>query len=273
MSQAGVTVVVTSYEDERVEQTLSSLAGQRREPDEVILADGSRDEAFVSWLTGLAEDHDARVVHEEGASVARARNRALEAASGGIVAFLDTDQWAPDPWLGRLVRPLEEGSLDWTGGPTRPLAPMDLVALKEARLYEAAREDPTRIPMGNSAWTMHVFDEVGPFDERLSMGGEDWDLALRAKQAGFEGGLVADAWVEHDLTGLDSYRTVAKKQFQYNVGGGMAYLKNRSLAKRASMDLPRVERHWFDLVEPVLKIAALPVAWWRLRQSSEDADG
>lgn len=270
MTRRDVTVVLTSYEDLRIEGTLASLDDQERKPDEILIADGSVDEAFRERLDELAQAHGARIVHEAHCSVAGARNLALEAGEGSILAFLDTDQRAPEPWLAALVAPIEAGAVDWTGGPTQPITEHELMALKEARLYEAAREDPTRIPMGNSAWSREIFDAVGGFDERLSMGGEDWDLALRAAEAGFEGQLVDDAWVYHDLSALDSYWTIAKKQYRYNVGGAMAYLKNKRMADRAKSQFPNVERHWFDLVEPVLKAAALPVAWWRLRRLDEE---
>jgi GT2 family glycosyltransferase len=259
------TVILTSYEDERIEGTLASLDDQERAPDQVLITDGSRDGAFRTWLDEVADQHGAEIVHEPGSTVASARNLALPAATGDILVFLDTDQQAPPHWLATLVAPIEADEADWTGGPTRPMVSLDLMALKEQRLYAAAREDPTRIPMGNSAWHRRVFDEVGGFDERLSRGGEDWDLALRASAAGFQGQLVEEAWVTHDLRGLDSYATVAKKQFRYNVGGAMAYLKNKGLTDRVTRRYPTVGRHWFDLVEPVLKAAAVPVAWWRLK--------
>lgn len=267
---ATVTVVLTSYEDPRIASTLASLAEQTREPGQILIADGSVDEAFRQRLRAWGEEHGAEIVHEDHASVARARNLALDAAGGEVIAFLDTDQEAPPAWLDALVAPIEAGQADWTGGPTRPKASLELMGLKEARLYAAAREDPTRIPMGNSAWRARIFEEVGGFDERLAMGGEDWDLALRAASAGFEGKLVDDAWVHHDLRRLDSYTEVARKQFRYNVGGAMAYLKNRQLARRLETDVPRVDRHWFDLVEPLLKAAALPVAWWRLQRLDDE---
>lgn len=270
MSQDAVSVIVTSYEDERIRRTLASLEEQTREPVEVLIADGSRDAAFLGELEGIVDDHGARLVHEHGASVARARNLALDQAKGAIVAFLDTDQQAPASWLATLVAPIIEGVADWTGGPTRPEAELDVMELKEERLYAAAREDPTRIPMGNSAWRREIFETVGGFDERLSMGGEDWDLALRASKEGYKGQLVEDAWVHHDLTSIDSYVTLAKKQFRYNVGGAMAYLKNKRFTTRVKTRQPTVGRHWFDAIEPLLKAAALPIAWWRLRRMNTD---
>lgn len=266
---AEVTVVITQYEDPRIASTLASLAEQERAPDEILIADGSVGQAFREELAAMAEEHGARIVHEQKASVARARNLALQAARGEVIAFLDTDQRAPPHWLGTLVAAIEKGQTDWTGGPTRPETRLDLMELKERRLYAAAREDPTRIPMGNSAWHRRVFAEIGGFDERLATGGEDWDVALRAAQAGFQGWLVDEAWVHHDLSRLDTYRRLIEKQFEYNVGGAMAYLKNRELANRLSQSIPKIQRHWFDLVEPVLKAAALPVAAWRLWRADE----
>lgn len=75
-----------------------------------------------------------------------------------------------------------------------------------------------------------------------------------------------DAWVEHDLSGLDSYGKVAKKKFRYNVGGAVAYMENRELAERAGKRCSRVEGHWFDAVDWVLKGLAVPVARWRLKR-------
>lgn len=270
MTRRSITVVLTSYEDPRIEGTLTSLDDQERQPNEVLIADGSVDDAFRERLQAAADAHGARIVHEAHASVARARNLALDEAKGDVLVFLDTDQRAPPHWLAALTAPIERGDADWAGGPTRPIAELDLMALKEARLYEAARKDPTRIPMGNSAWRGAIFETIGGFDERLSMGGEDWDLALRAAEAGFEGTLAEDAWVEHDLRSLDSYWSIAKKQYRYNVGGAMAYLKNKRMADRAKSRFPSVDRHWFDAVEPVLKAAALPVAWWRLQRMGEE---
>ncbi len=270
MSELSTVVIVTSYEDKRIETTLESLEAQERAADAVLIADGSVDVAFRRWLAATAEEHHADIVHEAHASVAGARNLALEAADEDVLVFLDTDQRAPPHWLATLVAPIEAGQADWTGGPTQPEASLEIMAIKEARLYEAARRDATRIPMGNSAWHRRVFDEVGGFDERLDRGGEDWDLALRAEAAGFQGRLVDEAWVHHDLTALDSHAKLAKKQFRYNVGGAMAYLKNDRLGDRAKASFPQVQRHWFDLVEPVLKAAALPVAWWRLRGLEDD---
>ncbi len=263
------TVVLTSYHDPRIRETLASLDHQTRAPDEILIADGSVEEGFQTELAELAAVHGAEIVHEDHASVARARNLALQAATGDVLIFLDTDQQAPQPWLHELVAPIEEDRADWTGGPTRPSVALELMRLKEERLYAAAAVDPTRIPMGNSAWRAAIFEEIGGFDERLDRGGEDWDVAQRAAAAGFQGQLVEQAWVHHDITGLDTYRKVAKKQFRYNVGGAMAYLKNRGMGERAKQRYPKPGWHWFDLVEPVLKAVAVPVAWWRLRRMEE----
>lgn len=258
---------MTSYEDLRIRRTLASLAKQETEPASVIVTDGSRDAELAGAIRGLADQHGAEWVHEDGASVARSRNLALEAVGDDIeaLAFLDTDQRAPPHWLGTLVEGLVDGDHGWVGGPTRVHAKVRLLFLKEERLYAAARHDATRIPMGNSLWRREVFEEVGGFDERLSRGGEDWDLALRAADAGYTGAVIEDAWVHHDLTHVDSVEDILRKQFRYDVGGAMAYIKNRRLADRVRSRQPNLHFHWTDVVSPFSKVAALPVAWWRLR--------
>ena len=76
-------------------QTLDSIAGQSRRPDEVIVCDdGSNDDT-----ASRAEEHPLRptVLRCENGGVASARNNAIKVATGDLVANIDADDiWHPE---------------------------------------------------------------------------------------------------------------------------------------------------------------------------------
>lgn len=269
-----VTVLVTVYNDHRLERAVSSVLEGDRVPEEVLIADGGSDDGTWGIAQNLEDDHEpVRALRAPG-SVAETRNRALPEAVGDIVAFLDTDEVAPAHWLATLVAPIEAGEADFAGGPTRPL---DEPATKvEAYVNahddwfyeEVVADDITMLPMGNSAWRRDVLLEIDGFDPRLRWGGEDYDVNLRAQQAGYEGVYVEDAWLHHDQGDLDSLRALLSKRYRYQVGATMAYLKSGVLggkAKRSAGDAARF-RHRYEWLVALLKPFALLSGWWRYRR-------
>lgn len=234
-----VTVLITVYNDPRMRETVDSLLEAERVPDEILIADGGSTDGTWELAGDLADAHDVvRPVQAPG-RVAETRNDALPEATGDVVAFLDADEVAPPPWLARLVAPIEAGQADFAGGPTKPLHEPSSKA--EAYVNEhddwfyehVVPRDITMLPMGNSAWHRRVFDEIGGFDPALRWGGEDYDVNLRAQQAGFEGAFVPEAWVYHDQSGIDSLGTLLRKRYRYMVGATMAYAKNGVLFSKA----------------------------------------
>lgn len=270
-----VTVLVTLLNDPRVERTLRSLAQQSRAPDAVLVADGGSTDGSVEIARAFARERPSvRVEHHPG-SVAATRNSALGALRGtDVVVFLDADQVAPPGWLAALVSPLERGVADYAGGPTRPLAEPQGKGEAYLNAFEAwfypnvVARDITRLPMGNSAWLLDVLRAVGGFDPRLSIGGEDYDVNLRAEKAGYRGVYVHDAWVHHDQSGRNDLRRLLRRKYRYNVGATMAYLKNGVLrerlrgAARHTLSFRHPMERWNLLVQP----AALVAGWWKWRR-------
>ncbi len=67
-----------------------------------------------------------RYVHEPAAGVANARNAALAAASGDLIAFLDDDEEASEGWLAALIETQARYDADVVFGPVRARAPADI---------------------------------------------------------------------------------------------------------------------------------------------------
>lgn len=225
-----VSVVVTVLKDPRVARTLESLLAQRRVPDEILVDDGGGGDDTVRRIAAAFAARDPRVRHLDApGSIPESRNTALRSATGEFIAFLDADEVAPPEWLEELLKPFEDPSVGFTGGPT-PAMPETLTNVG-ARFYdgylrrfydrEAARH-PHALPMGNSLWRAEVFRRIGLLDTSMFAFGrtasEDQDAAVRAERAGFKGVYVPTAPVAHDFSDI-STRRLLRKQAMYSEGG------------------------------------------------------
>lgn len=69
-------------------------------------------EAGLCWIEYAAADSRFVVIHQENAGVAAARNKALDAARGKYLVFLDADdRYAPEA-MGMYCRALQGGKAD-----------------------------------------------------------------------------------------------------------------------------------------------------------------
>lgn len=96
-----ISVTIPAYNAaEYIEETLDSLLGQTRRPDEVIVCDdGSTDDTAAR-----AEAHSIapKVLRRENGGVSRARNDAIEAATGDLIANIDSDDLWHEQFLAKM---------------------------------------------------------------------------------------------------------------------------------------------------------------------------
>jgi GT2 family glycosyltransferase len=215
-----VSVIVTHYaQPEELARTLAALARQEHPRDrlEIVVADdGSPDAPVVPDGVTLVRQAD------RGFRVAAARNLGVAASTGDVVCFLDADT-TPEPGyvraLTRLPALLPEAvtvgrrrHADLAGlgpdvavadaGPERELPEPPWLREEYARTDDLLRADDRsyRYVIGAvMACSRALFDEVGGFDESFtSYGGEDWEWAHRAWQAGAVLAHVPEAVAWHD---------------------------------------------------------------------------
>jgi len=183
-----VSVVIPAFEAEAtVGAAISSALWQTyRDFEVVVVDDGSRD-ATGSIAGSFPEP--VRVVRQENAGVAAARNRGVAEAQGELIAFCDADDVLLPQHLEALVTVHER-----RGG----IVTSNCYWLFPGGIHPARTRYKGRFPAPerqrhaileqNFVSTMSLFpkglvDEIGSFDTELRVA-EDWDFWLRAIYAG-----------------------------------------------------------------------------------------
>lgn len=181
--------VITKDRPAMLQRCLESLRSQTRGPDEVVVIDNGAGDASEKVAAGFA-DIPLLYGREPVAGYSRARNAALQKASGDLVLFTDDDCLADPDWCRALSAPLFAGEADIAGGAKLPppgagyAMRTDYLNTESFALHPSLPRGPARA-LSTSNWAMRREDAaaLGGFDERYPSC-EDRDLSLRASKRG-----------------------------------------------------------------------------------------
>jgi glycosyltransferase involved in cell wall biosynthesis len=190
MVQAFVSVVVPAYNSAwSIPDTLASVLRQTHCNIELIIVDDGSTDGLADVIAPALQDPRTRLVRQENAGLAAARNRGLAESAGDLVAFVDADDiWHPQ-FLERVI-----GALD-----ADPAAPFGYALFR--RIDTENRMIPTplwrHVPrhdfvglievntVGNGSamvFRRAAILAAGGFDSGLrdqgAQGAEDWKLLL-----------------------------------------------------------------------------------------------
>jgi glycosyltransferase involved in cell wall biosynthesis len=205
--KSGVRVSVaipTKNRPEKIRETVESILGGSRVPDEIVVSDQSTNEAtraLVEQMRLAAGDERFVYVRSSRPGSSGNRNDALRAASGDFIALVDDDIRVDPCWLENLLREWKE---NWAGGsvlisgrilPGDAEAPFLDPGMRVSIVRTVFRKPPRTEDLlygGAFAAPRELFDRLGPdpFDERLGVGSPflaagDEDFGYRALLAGF----------------------------------------------------------------------------------------
>jgi GT2 family glycosyltransferase len=222
VSAPEISVVVPARDGARsLPRLLESLARQTlaRERFEVVVVDNaSRDDTAA-----LARAAGAVVVTEGVPNRSRARNRGIDAARAGRIAFTDADCTASPGWLDALLAcggeaPLVAGPVVTTVSGEHPNAVERL-----ERRWRFAQEHWVKqgwAATANLCVERGVLDAVGGFDPAYRHIGEDADLCVRAARAGFALGWCPGAEVTHEAE--SALTPMLRRAFRHGYGAHQA---------------------------------------------------
>lgn len=99
-----ISIIIPVYNVEKwIRRAVSSLQEQTLKDFELFLVDdGSTDTSGAILDELAAEDERIRVVHQENAGAARARNAAIALATGEFLYFMDGDDWCEPDMLQKM---------------------------------------------------------------------------------------------------------------------------------------------------------------------------
>ena len=251
-----ISIIITNLYDNRIFNLIDSL--RQFNCYEIIVADGGSSTEHIEKLKKIKEER--LKVYILPGSIAVTRNKVTSLINGDIVVFIDTDELPFNPeWLTKLTTPIVKGETDFTFGPTRPMYPANNRIARYVDQYDEwmysnlLTVDISRGAMGNSAWKTEIIRELD-FDTALTMGGEDYDLTIRALQAGYRGVFVPDAVLLHDQNNIKTLWRFLKKKFSYLLGAALAYKKNRISGSRIRSSVRGsivLIKKWFHL-QPIM---------------------
>lgn len=199
-----VSVIMPLHNGERyLAEAIDSVLAQTHEPLELIVVDdGSTDgSGRVAREYGSA----LRYVYQVNAGQSAARNRGVDLARGGLLAFLDDDDyWSPDKLPRQVAALRNDPALEAVFGHVRQFMSTDLSPEAARRNRFHAEIMPGYVP-GAMLIRREAFDRVGRFDPSLRIG-EFVDWHARATDLGLRSMLLPDIVlhrrVHEDNTGI-----------------------------------------------------------------------
>jgi glycosyltransferase involved in cell wall biosynthesis len=214
-------VIPTCNRREALARCLESIVAQKYCNFEILVVDDCSYDGTPGFLTNFAAAHENVAFRSErndrncGANASR--NRAIRAAQGEFVAFLDSDCVAQPDWLEKLIGAFEsERVAAVTGRVTMP-PPSNIyeLTLKGTSRVHGAGAAP-RLVAGNMCIRRSLLLQH-PLDEDLKYGCDEEGIYLRLKAAGFQQVVVPDAIVRHEH--FFDRRSFLRQAFR---GGGAA---------------------------------------------------
>jgi glycosyltransferase involved in cell wall biosynthesis len=182
-----------------LDDCLSSLQRLNYPDYEVIVVnDGSTDDS-----QSIIDQYPFRSIQQPQGGVSAARNSGLYAATGDIVAYIDSDARAERDWLRYLATTYLESNVSGVGGPN-PVPEEDAwmahcVYRSPGGPTEVMLDDQRseHVPGCNMSFYRHVLEEIGGFDPVFTKAGDDVDICWRVIEAGHDIGFNPSALVWH----------------------------------------------------------------------------
>lgn len=174
-------VIVAKHAERTIRHAVKSLLRQTIKPHEIIVVVDSLADPTVGVIEGLP----VKVILNEGVGLGAARKIGVDASTGDVIAFIDTDCVANERWIESLVKAFFESNVMVQAG--RSMGVKTLFDIPTTSL-KLSSENPRLLkfaPTLNFAFRKELVNVVGNFDPWFKGGGEDLDFCIRLRKAGY----------------------------------------------------------------------------------------
>jgi len=214
-----ISIIVPAYNAEKtVAKTLQSLVGQdypKGSYEIIVVDDGSTD----GTVEAIKKFKGVKLVLQEHAGPAVARNRGVRHSKGDILLFTDADCIAGNGnWIRNMIKPLENKAVVGVCGTYKTGNGNSIVSRFVGYEIEARHDSMRRqhaidfVGTFSAAYRRDVFLKFGGFDESFDRAsGEDTDLSFKVSKSGGMIVFAPDAYVYHHHP--DTLGTMLKKKF------------------------------------------------------------
>ena len=200
------TIIIPVYNrPDEVRELMESLKRQTVKPFELLIVeDGSKDKCDF-LVDEYRQYFPIEYYYKENGGRSEARNYGLARAKGEVFLFFDSDVILPPNYFEVLTKALDASPADCFGGPDAADASFNTMqkAISHSMtcfwttggIRGGKKQMETFCPRTfNMGMAKYVYEKVGVFEDML---GEDIDLSLRIRAAGFNTRLIREAFVYH----------------------------------------------------------------------------
>lgn len=257
-------VLTVLNEVDTIGELLSTIDGQTRQPDEVVVVDGGSRDGTVEALRAWASATPGRtVLVVPGANISAGRNAAVAATTADVLAVTDAGCRLEPRWLEHLTRALSDPAVDVAMGFYSPDARTTFEVLVSClNLPDAEEVDGEAfLPSARSvAYRREVFDAVGGYPEWLAIG-EDMHFDLAMVRAGFRRVFVPAALVHWRLRA--DVRSFLRQYYRYARGDGIAGMHaTRHAARFGTYGLLVAALAGPPRTRPLAVVPLVGLGWW-----------
>jgi N-acetylglucosaminyl-diphospho-decaprenol L-rhamnosyltransferase len=204
--QSDLSVIIVNYNtSDFLVRCLTSVASQSDRNIEVIVVDNASQDASQDMIR-KAFPWVKLIENDRNLGFARANNQALKICIGPYVYFLNPDTEVGHGAFGAMIDFMESHPEVALAG-TKVLNPDGSVQSSIEKRYPGQKHTRGELHglKGDIAWVLGasmiarrgIVEDLGRFDESFFLYGEEQDLCLRVRKAGWVIGYIPDAAVTH----------------------------------------------------------------------------